>query len=161
VTSRRRKGFVRSRSGFTLIEALIVVVVLGLIALIGFPRISAAMVKSDLRSARTTVINLVATARAASVQTSRRTWLKFEGNKAYVLARPRLTVGGAGVDPADTLGTVHDLSAQYGVTASGVDSIQFDPRGFGASFGDTSSVTLSRSSHTETVKLDGLGRVIK
>jgi prepilin-type N-terminal cleavage/methylation domain-containing protein len=162
VTSGRRGSFVRSRSGFTLVEALIVVVLLGLITLIGFPRISAAMVRSDLRSARTTVINLVATARAAAVQTSRRTWIKFEGNTAYVLARPRLTgPGGVGVDPPDTLGTVHDLSTQYGVTVSGVDSVQFDPRGFGASLGDSSSVVLSRNSHSETVTLDALGRVIK
>jgi prepilin-type N-terminal cleavage/methylation domain-containing protein len=148
----------RSRSGFTLVEALIVVVLLGLIVLIGFPRISAAMVKSDLRSARTTVVNLVATARAASVQTSRRAWIKFEGNSAYVLARPRMAVGAG---DADTVGPVQNLATQYGVTVAGVDSIQFDPRGFGTNLGDSSSVVLSRNSHTETVTLDGLGRVIK
>jgi prepilin-type N-terminal cleavage/methylation domain-containing protein len=158
VTSRKREGVVRPRSGFTLVEALVCVVVLGLITLIGFPRISAAMVRSNLRSARTTMINLVATARAASVQTGRRTWLKFEGNKAIVLARPRRA---AGAGNADTVGTVRDLNAEYGITVSGVDSIQFDPRGFGASFGDSSSVTLTRNSHSETVTLDGLGRVVK
>jgi type IV fimbrial biogenesis protein FimT len=159
VTSHKRG--VRSRSGFTLIEALIVVVVLGLIMVIGYPKVGAAMAKTDLRSARTTVINLMATARAASVQTNRRTWIKFEGNKAYVLARPRQKPPVLG-NEADTVGTVQDLSAQYGVTlATGADSIQFDPRGFGANLGDTSSVTLSRNGHTETVKLDGLGRVIK
>ena len=153
----------RSRDGFTLVEALIVVVILGLIVLIGFPKVSAAMMKSDLRSARTTVVNLVATARAASVQSNRRTWIKFEGNKAYVLARPRQTVGGGvGLDPPDTVGAVQDLSAQYGVTVTAdADSIQFDPRGFGANFGDSTKVVLSRNSHTETVTLDGLGRVIK
>lgn len=159
MTSHKKEDGVRSRSGFTLIEALIVVVVLGLIMVIGYPKVGAAMAKTDLRSARTTVINLMATARAASVQTNRRTWIKFEGNKAYVLARPRQM---AGAGTADTVGTVQDLSAQYGVTlATGADSIQFDPRGFGANLGDTSSVTLSRNSHTETVTLDGLGRVIK
>jgi prepilin-type N-terminal cleavage/methylation domain-containing protein len=159
VTSHRKEDPVRSRSGFTLIEALIVVVILGLIVLLGYPKVGAAMAKTDLRSARTTVINLVATARAASVQTNRRTWIKFEGNKAYVLARPRQK---AGAGTADTVGTVQNLSAQYGVTLAAVaDSIQFDPRGFGANLGDTSSVTLSRNGHAETVKLDGLGRVIK
>ena len=159
MTSHEREDRVRPRSGFTLIEALIVVVILGLIVLFGYPKVGAAMAKTDLRSARTTVINLVATARAASVQTNRRTWIKFEGNKAYVLARPRQK---AGAGTADTVGTVQNLSAQYGVTlAAGADSIQFDPRGFGANLGDTSSVTLSRNGHAETVTLDGLGRVIK
>lgn len=155
----------RSRYGFTLVEALIVVVILGLIVLIGFPKVSAAMMKSDLRSARTTVINLVATARAASVQTNRRTWIKFEGNRVSVLARPRRTVGGGvGIDPPDTIGTVQNLSAQYGVTVTtGVDpdSIQFDPRGFGVSLGVPPSIVVSRSGHSETVSLDGLGRVTK
>ncbi len=161
MTSHKREDRVRSRSGFTLIEMLIVVVILGLIVLFGYPKVGAAMAKTDLRSARTTVINLVATARAASVQTNRRTWIKFEGNKAYVLARPRQKVG-AGT--ADTVGTVQNLSAQYGVTlATGADpdSIQFDPRGFGANLGLGVTVTLSRNSHAETVTLDGLGRVIK
>jgi prepilin-type N-terminal cleavage/methylation domain-containing protein len=157
VTSRKGRSAVRSRSGFTLIEALIVVVILGLVVLIGYPKVGAAMVRTDLRSARTTVINLVATARAASVQTNRRTWIKLEGNKAYVLARPRQM---AGAGTVDTVGRVQDLSAQYKVTvAPALDSIQFDPRGFGVSLADT--ITLSRSSHTETVMLDGLGRVIK
>lgn len=161
MTSHKKEDSVRSRSGFTLIEALIVVVILGLIVLLGYPKVGAAMAKTDLRSARTTVINLVATARAASVQTNRRTWIKFEGNKAYVLARPRQKPPFVG-NEVDTVGTVQNLSAQYGVTLAAVaDSIQFDPRGFGANLGDTSSVTLSRNGHAETVTLDGLGRVIK
>jgi prepilin-type N-terminal cleavage/methylation domain-containing protein len=149
--SRTRQGFVRSRSGFTLVETLIVVVILGLVAIIGFPKISAALVQNDVRSARTTVINLVATARAASVQTNQSIWIKFEGGKAYVV-----TAGSA-----DTIGPVQNLTTQYGVTMSGADSIQFDPRGFGASLSGGVSVVLSRYSHADTVTLDGLGRVIK
>ena len=158
MTSRKGRTAVRSRSGFTLIEALIVVVILGLVVLIGYPKVGVAMARTDLRSSRTTVINLVATARAASVQTNRRTWIKFQGNKAYVLARPR-QMGGAG--NADTVGTVQDLSTQYKVTvAPALDSIQFDPRGFGANPG-AFTVTLSRNGHSETVTIDGLGRVMK
>jgi prepilin-type N-terminal cleavage/methylation domain-containing protein len=150
----------RPRSGFTLIEALVVVVVLSLMTVIAFPRISAAMVKSDLRSARTTMINLVATARAASVQSNRVTWIKRAGNTAYVAATPRVVplVGST----ADTVGPVHNLGATYGVTMSGADSIQFDPRGFGAWAGGASvSIVVSRSSHSETITIDGLGRVTK
>ena len=151
----------RSRYGFTLVETLIVVVILGLIVLIGFPKVSEAMVRSDLRSARTTVINLVATARAAAVQSNRLTWVKFEGNSAYVIARPRLTVGGAG--DCDTVGRVQDLSAQYKVgLAADEDSIRFDPRGFGAwETGANVAVVLSRAGHTEGIAIDGLGRVTK
>jgi prepilin-type N-terminal cleavage/methylation domain-containing protein len=158
VTSRKREGLLRPRSGFTLIEALVVIVVLGLMSMIAFPRISSAMVKADLRSARTTMINLVATARAASVQSNRVTWIKRAGNSAYVGATPRVD-GAAG---SDTVGLVHSLDTTYGVTMSGADSIQFDPRGFGAWAGGTSvQIVLSRSSHSETITIDGLGRVTK
>jgi prepilin-type N-terminal cleavage/methylation domain-containing protein len=160
VTSRKREGLMRPRSGFTLIEALVVVVVLGLMSMIAFPKISAAMVKADLRSARTTMINLVATARAASVQSNRVTWIKRAGNSAYVAATPRL-VALAG-STADTVGLVHNLGTTYKVTMSGADSIQFDPRGFGAWAGGASvSMVLSRSGHSETITIDGLGRVTK
>jgi prepilin-type N-terminal cleavage/methylation domain-containing protein len=149
---------VRSRGGFTLVETLIVVVVLGLIVLIGFPKMSSAMVQSDLRSARTTMVNMVAAARAASVQGNRLTWVKFEGNTAHVLARPRLD----GVAGADTVGSVHDLADLYGVAVvPGVDSIQFDPRGFGAWTGADVSIVLSRGDHSSTITIDGLGRVRK
>ena len=73
----------------------------------------------------------------------------------------RVGSGAVGAGDADTMGAVQDLSTQYKVTVTGVDSIAFDPRGFGASFGDTTSVTLSRNSHSETISLDGLGRVLK
>jgi prepilin-type N-terminal cleavage/methylation domain-containing protein len=150
---RRGESTVRRRDGFTLVEALIVVVLLGLMVLIGFPKMSAAMSRSDLRSARTTMVNLVAAARAASMQTNRVTWVKIEGTSAYVGASNGATV--------DTVGTVHDVGDAYGVTVTGVDSIQFDPRGFGAGFGDDASIVLTRAGHSSTITIDGLGRVRK
>jgi prepilin-type N-terminal cleavage/methylation domain-containing protein len=157
---RRGESTVRRRDGFTLVETLIVVVLLGLIVAIGVPKMRSAMVQNDVRGARTTMVNLMAAARAASVQSNRVTWIKIEGNSAYVGATPRL-VSLAG-STADTVGAVRDLAGDYGVAvATGVDSIQFDPRGFGSGFGATESITLSRGSHSSTITIDGLGRVSK
>ena len=151
----------RSRDGFTLVETLIAVVILGLIVLIGFPKMSSALVQNDLRGARTTMVNMLATARAASVQSNRLTWIKFEGNTAHVLARPRID-GIGGAVGADTVGAVQDLSDQYGVAvAYGVDSIRFDPRGFGVGSGATDTIILSRGGHSSMITIDGLGRVRK
>jgi prepilin-type N-terminal cleavage/methylation domain-containing protein len=157
---RRGENVVRRRNGFTLVETLIVVVLLGLMGLIAFPKMSAAMVRSDLRSARTTMVNLMAAARAASVQSNRLTWIEVEGNKAYVLASPRLAGPADGV--ADTVGAVRDFTALYGVTLTdATGDIQFDPRGFGVGFGTVDSIVLARSGYSSTITIDGLGRVLK
>jgi prepilin-type N-terminal cleavage/methylation domain-containing protein len=149
---------VRSRDGFTLVETLIVVVLLGLLVLIGFPKMSAALVRNDLRGARTSMINLVAKARAVAAQTNRRTWIKVEGTTAYVVARPRLT--GAGT--ADTVGAIQDFADVYKVAlAASVDSIQFDPRGIGMGFGTDATIVLTRGGYSSTITIDGLGRVTK
>lgn len=153
----------RSRNGFTLVETLIVVVIFGLLTAVAFPKLRSALVQNDLRGARTMTINLVAKARAAATQSNRRTWVRFAGNSAYVLARPRQA---AGAGNADTVGGVQNLYDVYKVNLSvltaGVDSIQFDPRGIGSGF-NTSGVTiqLSRGGYTSSIVIDGFGRVSK
>jgi prepilin-type N-terminal cleavage/methylation domain-containing protein len=152
---------VRSRTGFTLIETLIVVVLLGLLVLIAFPRMSAALVRTELRGARTSMINLVAKARAAAAQSNRRTWVMFNGNSAYVLARPRQTP--LAFSDADTVGSVQDLAELYKVTVTAdAASIQFDPRGFGSGLdADGVTIVLARDGYSSTITIDGLGRVTK
>ncbi len=149
----------KRRDGFTLVETLIVVVLLGLIALVAYPKMSSAMLRNDVRSARTALVNLVAKARAGATQGNRATWIKFEGNSAYVLARPR-RLPGAG--DADTLGAVEDLAEAYGVAlAATVDSIQFDPRGIGTGFGSSATILVSHGSYSDAITVDALGRITK
>ena len=147
-------------NGFTLIELMIVVTILGTLALIGFPRMREGMTRSNVRGARTTLINLLSKARTAATQTNRVTLLKIQGNNAFVLARPRL-VAVAGSD-ADTLGAVQPLGAIYGVTVTAaIDSVRFDPRGLGTGFGTGTTFLVSLNGKTETITVDGLGRVRK
>ena len=147
-------------AGFTLVETLMVVVILGTVALIGVPRVQSGLNSTNLRGARTTFVNLIAKARASATQTSRVTLLKIEGNNAYVLARPRM-VPLAG-STADTVGTVQPLDQLYGVTlTAAVDSIRFDPRGLGSGFGSGTVFQLSRDGHTDSIRVDGLGRVMR
>ena len=148
------------RGGFTLIEMLVALVVVSLVLLIGLPKFSSAMTSQNLRGSRTVVVNMLAKARAASTETNRLTWLKVSGNKAWILARPRTS---AGAGNADTLGVVEDLNKRYGTTvAMSRDSVGFDPRGIASELGgDAVTLTVTKSSHSEVVTIDALGRVVK
>lgn len=146
------------RDGFTLIEMLTVVVLIGAVSLIGFPRIRSAKYKSELRSARTSVASMYARARSAAIQYNRATIVAFNGPSAVVLATPRLVAAGGTVD---TVGRVNNLSAGYNVTVTTTsDSIRVDPRGFG---GNTAAVTvrLTRAEFTDSVVIGPYGRLIQ
>jgi prepilin-type N-terminal cleavage/methylation domain-containing protein len=149
---------VHRRMGFTLVEMMIVVVIASLLVLVGLPRLRQALAQSNVRGARTTVVNMLARARAGATQSGRQTWLKFSGNTAIVLARPRRN---AGAGDADTLGAIQNLSTQYGVTlTTNTDSIQFDPRGLSSGFVATgATITVAKGSHSNQIKVDGLGRI--
>jgi prepilin-type N-terminal cleavage/methylation domain-containing protein len=150
----------RQTNGFTLIETMMVVTILGAMMLIGFPRMRDGMTRTNVRGARTTLINLLSKARTAATQTNRTTLLKIEGNNAFVLARPRLVA--AGISNADTLGAVERLGDIYGVTVTAaIDSVRFDPRGLGTGFGTGTDFLVSLNGKTETIRVDGLGRVTK
>jgi prepilin-type N-terminal cleavage/methylation domain-containing protein len=150
---------VDGRNGFSLIETMMVVVVLGMVVLIGFPKLHNGQVRSEVRSARTAVVSLLARARVAATQANRVTWVSFQGNKAMVLATKPVPVGG---NTLDTLGGVADLGAAHGVTVFSTNSsISYDPRGLSSNLGGTAVIRLSRGSRTDSVRVDGLGRVLR
>ncbi len=150
------------RRGFTLIETLVALVVVSLVLLIGLPKFTSAITTQNLRGSRTTVINMLAKARTASLTSNRLTWLKVStGGKAWIIARPRLvTVAGS---DADTLGLVEDLNKRYGIimSTSGADSVGFDPRGVASLAASSVVFTVTKSGHSESITIDKLGRVIK
>ena len=155
----RRDGDRAPSAGFTLMEMLLVILILGITMLIGLPRMSAGVTSASVRGARTTLINQLTRARIAATQTNRIALLKITGNDAVILLRPRL-LPGAG--DADTLGAVARLGESYGVTVSGaIDSVRFDPRGMASGFGTSTTFAISRYGTTETIRIDGLGRVTK
>ena len=85
------------RSGFTLVETLIAVIIVSVMSLMAYPRVNSAMIKSNLRGGRTRLANMFATARAAATQNSRTgAYVKFNGNTAVVTAAPGGPRGGAG-----------------------------------------------------------------
>jgi prepilin-type N-terminal cleavage/methylation domain-containing protein len=152
-------GAVSRKKGFTLVEMMIVVVLIGLTTLIGYPKVASGLAKANLRSSRTTLANMFAKARAVATQRNRQTSVEFNGSNVVVTALKSVPVG---LNTKDTIGAVEKLDALYGVTlnASGVTSIAFDPRGFGLD-GTTHTFVVTRNSKRDSIIVDRLGRVVK
>jgi prepilin-type N-terminal cleavage/methylation domain-containing protein len=158
-TVHRGGGRMGRRSGFTLVETLLAVIIVGVMTAMAYPRVGRAMIKSDLRGARTRVVNMLSAARAAATQGNRTTTVTFNGNTAVVTASPRRNVGCCS---ADTVGPVVNLYTQYGTSMAldnDVTQITYDPRGLYN--GNSVTITLTRSSYTQSVRVDMLGRVTK
>ena len=144
------------RSGFTLVETLLVVVVAGVILAIGFPRMRDAKIRSDLRSARTTMASMYARARAAAVQTNRVSTMTINGNTVVVTV-PRVPVAGA--NTIDTVGAVQNLLTSYGATIAATNNaLVVDTRGIGVN-GDQVTIRLSRDGYTDSVVVSRFGRI--
>jgi prepilin-type N-terminal cleavage/methylation domain-containing protein len=148
------------RRGFSLIELLIVVVIIGIMLSIGFPKLRAGMINNNVRAARTALINMIAGARNAGSQTNRSTWVKVSGSRVFVLARPRLDLQ-TGATNADTIGQVQNMDGLYGVSITpSVDSFRFNPTLTSLDVVGKSFI-LSKNGFADTVSVDGLGRVLK
>ena len=123
------------RTGFTTIEMLMVVILIGIVTALGFPRIRTAVQKTNVRSTRVYLAAATATARAAAVQRGCRGVVHFTSGASgtvWVTACPRMK---AGAGTVDTLGAVEQLAARYSVTLTATrDSIQFNPRGLNMDF---------------------------
>ncbi|MFQ6045145.1 MAG: GspH/FimT family protein [Gemmatimonadales bacterium] len=147
----------RESRGLTLIEILIVIVLIGLIALLAYPRIGSAVAKENLRSAKGLVGSMHAKAKATAVQRGQRTVLWFDGDK--LVLRSRNPVSGA----VDTVGSVEDLYERYGATLTPRptrDSLVFDPRGLGTETSGT-TIYIQKGSYSDSLVVTSIGRVIK
>ena len=144
------------RSGFTLVEILLVVVIMGVMTLMAYPRANSAMVKSNLRGGRTRVVNMLSMARAAATQGGRTmAYVKFNGNNAVVTATPRRNLP-IGANTEDTLGVVVNLSTVYGATlTAGAAQIAFD-RAASPAACPAGPAKLTRS-YADSVYVDMLG----
>src|SRR5260370_25812144 len=63
-----RTGGSMGRKGFSTIELIVVIILIGVIASIGFPRLRDGLEKQNVRSAKALIATLAATARGAAVQ---------------------------------------------------------------------------------------------
>ena len=150
------------RSGFTMLELMVVIVIVGVLALIGFPKIKDAIQKTYVRSARVAAGTYVATARAAAIQRGCRGVVHFSASagSVWVTVCPRMATGGSGT--IDTIGVVSQLGTLYNVTLSDTqDSVQFDPRGLRLNNNSTTVRFTASSGEQDSIVINQLGKVVR
>lgn len=141
--------------GFTLVEVLMVIVIIGAVLAITLPSFRTSTVKSAVRGAADAISSLHAVARAAAIRRGRTADLVLPSgsNVAVVVAAK---VSGSGLD---TIGAVTDLAKRFGVTVtSSKDTVAFSPRGIG-NIGSTITIILSKSTFAETLTVAPGGRL--
>ena len=145
------------RAGFTLVEVLMVVILIGIMAGIGFPMMRDALVKSDVKSARAQAMLLYAQGRASAQESGGTVTLDFTGNRVLLTGSPRLL---AGVGTVDTLAGPINLITTYKVTVAGnpASTLTIDSRGFGSSAGTT--ITFTRAGYSDSIVVSNFGRII-
>ena len=146
-----------NRHGFTLVEAVLTVVIAGVLAMFGFPTFARALNARAAWNARAVAIGMYAQARANASETGRSTTLRWTGNTAVITSSPRLN-GGAGLE---TIGSTRNFNSMFGVTVSGTPSttLTVDPRGLGTS--GSSTIFFVRNGIRDSILVTGYGRVVK
>jgi len=145
----------RAAAGFTVVELLIVIVLMGLLTSIAYPRMSGVRASAGLRGARVQFLSSLATARAAAVRFGRPAQLKRTGNSIQV----RADTGGTGVFVSLTLPVA--LDSQFSVTLGAtVDSVVFGPRGLATNLSSSGAqFALVRGTIQDSVCLTRLGEI--
>lgn len=140
-----------TRWGFTLMELLLVVVIIGILAALTAPRISTALNQRSVRGATDGFESLFRRARATAISSRLPATITFASSVASVsIVRAGSTV---------TVGQNLDFPAQYGVavTASGV-TLQIEPTGLVLN-GTPFTVIATKGGAADTTRVTGYGRI--
>ena len=139
-----------ARSGFSLVEMMIAIVVAGLMLAIATPKVRATVIRQEVHAARAAVANMYARARIHALQSRKPTTVHFNGTQTWVTATDGAVL--------DTVGAVVDLTSLYGVSvAASQAQIGFTPTGF-TSIG-SAKVVVARSGYRDSVQVTGYGRL--
>lgn len=145
--------------GFTLVEMLMVVVIIGLMLRFGLPYFRSSNIKADVRGAMDLVTAMHGKTKQLAVQRGRVSQLIMDRTNATMVVVANKT-SGTGVD---TVGKVENLSTRFGVTFSTSptrDTLMFTPRGLGVESGDT-RIIISKGGFLDTLLISSAGRLMR
>lgn len=144
------------RNGFSTIEMIIGLILIGLIAAIGFPRLRAGLEKQNVRSSKALIATLVATARGTAIQRGCAATLNMTSDSIWVTA--------CGVNPpaADVqVGTKKLIGSEFSVTlVPSVANVIYDPRGIATVF-QPRTVRVIGPHYRDSVMINEVGKVVR
>ena len=135
-----------------MVELMIAVVVMGIIAAIGGPKLASIRDNASVASATQQIGAYVATARAAAIRRGLRANFKMSGDTMWV----EIQLPGA----PEVIAARIPLSETFNATVvTATDSITFDARGFAIGLGGTQKFVVTRSSASDSTCVTRLGMV--
>lgn len=144
------------RKGFTTIEMLIVVILIGIIVMIGFPRLQSAFEKQNVRSAQAYLATMMSTARNAAIQRGCTATLNLTADSAWVTA--------CGVNPPAAnvqVGSKKLIGSDFKVTLNpSVASVAYNPRGV-TTIAQVVTVRVVGPHFTDSITINQLGKVVR
>lgn len=149
----------RIRRGFTLVELMVVVVLVGVLMRFALPFFRTGTTKSDVRGAADAAAAIHELTKQTAIQRSRVTRMVMDRSASTMVAVAN-KVSGSGVD---TVGKVVSLASRFGVTFTTSptrDTLIFTPRGIGTESSDT-KIIITKGGFYDTVSVSSAGRLIR
>lgn len=142
----------RDERGFQLIELFTALVIVGVLAAYGYPKLRLGLLKTNVRAAVSAVMGMHGRARAVSVNRGRASKLVLtSGNLKIVTQDP--------VANTVLVLATQDIASQYGVTiVASRDTVKFDTRGLGTETTAT-TIIVSNAGMTDTVDITAIGKI--
>ena len=144
------------RKGFTTVEMIIVLILIGVIVSIGFPRLRDGLEKQNVRSSKALIATLAATARGAAIQRGCSATLNMTADSVWITA--------CGVNPPAAsvqVGTKKLVGSEFSVTLNPtVGTVVYDPRGIATVF-EPRTIRVIGPHYRDSVMINEVGKVTR
>jgi prepilin-type N-terminal cleavage/methylation domain-containing protein len=155
-----RRSYIRDRHGFTLMELLVVLLVTGIIATIGFSSASTALAKQTPRLAANEFVTVYRLATTTARRYGRTVELHIDASGKRLWIEVDTTETGAG---PDAIGDVRVIYSPALTIVSDRTLLCFDGRGLPTTVGNCeepdATVTFTQAGQSRTITFTRLGRV--